>query len=214
MTSLVVAAVDVGKPANIGWWRRASPDTAGHDLDELAGQLAGDLDRGSRVALGFEAPLFVPVPDSAEGLNRQRAGERGRPWCAGAGSAVLAMAAQQMAYLLREIRSLVSVHPQVGFDPASLSARGPVLVLWEAFVSGMGKDRNAVDPHVADARAAVVEFCSRLDGPDRTMSDIDEPDVLSVAGAALLASGLSEDLTLLRQACVVVRAPDLTRPAP
>jgi hypothetical protein len=88
MSELVVAAVDVGAVRNIGYWRDSADGSGGGTkLEELAAQVAADLDLGRRVALGFEAPLFVPMPEDSDGLNRQRTGERGRPWCAGAGTA-------------------------------------------------------------------------------------------------------------------------------
>ena len=45
----------------------------------------------------------------------------------------------------------------------------------------------------------------------RVDTDISDTSVVSLAGAALLAVGLSEDLRLLSTPCVVVRAPDLVR---
>jgi hypothetical protein len=36
-------------------------------------------------------------------------------------------------------------------------------------------------------------------------------NVVNLAAAALLAAGLTDDVGLLRQPCVVVRAPDLVR---
>lgn len=100
----------------------------------------------------------------------------------------------------------------VSFDPTVLRTPAPALVVWEAFVSGKAKHRSAADPHIDDARVAVAEFASRLAEGD-VLSDIDEPNVLNLAGAALLASGLTEDVALLTQACVVVRAPDLVTPS-
>jgi len=66
--------------------RRSSPAT-----DEFADTIAAvialadavtdDLDAGLPVALGFECPLFVPVPDEAELLGSAREGDGNRPWC-------------------------------------------------------------------------------------------------------------------------------------
>jgi hypothetical protein len=103
-----------------------------------------------------------------------------------------------------------SVHtpPVVDVDFALLRQPGPALVVWEAFVSGRGKDRAAADPHIDDARAAVAELRRRrLDDLDPP-SDVDEPEVTSLVGAAILRAGLSTDLTLLSRSAVVVRAPD------
>lgn len=209
MSNVVVAAVDVGSPSNIGWWRVADgAGTGGRELDELVELLASDLNQNRSVALGFEAPVFVPLPATAAGLNRQRVGERGRPWCAGAGTGALAMGVQQAAYVFVGLARLVRRLPKVSFDPALLAGSESTLVVWEAFVSAKAKNRAAIDPHVDDARVAVAEFAERL-ARGVVRSDIDELTVLNLAGAGLLAAGLSADAGLLSQPSVVVRAPDL-----
>lgn len=208
MSELVVAAVDVGAVRNIGYWRDSADGSGGGTkLEELATQVAADLDLGRRVALGFEAPLFVPMPDDSDALNRQRTGERGRPWCAGAGTGALAMGAQQATWLLSQIARSAQGRPLVTVDCDEFARTGGLL-LWEAFVSAAGKDRSALDPHIDDARRAVRECRSRLSGP-APLSDITDSSVFSLIGAAALAAGLSDDLNLLSQPCLVVRVPDL-----
>jgi hypothetical protein len=51
----------------------------------------------------------------------------------------------------------------VTFDFGAVQRGDADLLVWEAFVSGKAKNRKAVDPHVDDARRAVVEFAARLD---------------------------------------------------
>lgn len=210
MHEVTVAAVDVGSPVNIGWWAETTRSSmSGRDLDSLADVLAAVLNAGGSAALGFEAPLFVPVPTAAIGLNRQRMGERGRPWCAGAGTGALAMGTQQAAYVFARLPKTLSEPVNVGFDPAILA--GPrSLVVWEAFVSAGAKNRAAVDPHVDDARVAATEFVDRLRA-GRIQSDVDDggQPVLNLVAAGLLRAELTMDVGLLRQACIVVRAPDL-----
>lgn len=205
----VVAAVDVGSLKNIGWWRARNQmfGAGGHDLDVLIEHLIADLNAGASVALGFEAPLFIPRPAVMSGLNRQRSGDRGRPWCAGAGTGVLALGIQQATYVLSTIARGIDRPLAVGFDPQALRTEGARLLVWEAFVSGKGKNRLSVDPHVDDARVAVVEFQVRW-AAGAVTSDVDDGEVLNLAAAALLAAGLTDDVTLLKQPCVVVRAPD------
>lgn len=205
--SRVVAVVDVGSIRNLGWWRRG-PDGAagGADLDTLAALLAADLAAGRAVALGLEAPLFVPVPDTPDRIGRQRAGEAGRPWCAGAGTSALAFGIQETAYLTQRIAAQASGPLRTGVDPSAYLADALDLLLFEAFVSAAAKDRTATDPHIADARAAAEEFHRRASTGTIT-SDITAPTVLNLAVAALLSSGLSDDLGLLSEPCVVVKAP-------
>jgi len=207
---VVVAAVDVGSIANIGWWRSGpGQPQSGSNLDELAEALGEDLKEGRAVALGFEAPLFIPRPSSPDGLNRQRVGDRGRPWCAGAGAGALALGIHQATYLLAAVaRRAPDVGLRVSFDPDDLVAGEPVLVAWEAFVTGRAKNRLAVNPHVDDARVAVAEFESRL-AFGSVQSDVKDVSVLNLVAAGILAEGLSDDTDLLTVPCIVVRAPDL-----
>jgi hypothetical protein len=200
---------------NSGWWRAADDRTGdgGRDLDGVVQAVVADLDAGRPVALGFEAPLFVPRPATAEGLNKQRRGEHGRPWCVGAGSGSLAFGIQQATYVLSGIARQVRARPSVSFDPTALLRGEADLVVWEAFVTGAAKNRQSSDPHVDDARAAVTEFRRRL-AEGSVDSDIVESDVLSLAGAALLSAGLSDDVALLRESCIVVRAPDFVPATP
>ena len=206
MPGISVCAVDVGSLANIGWWRVPVGDepTAGCDLDSLVDAVANDLIAGRGVALGFEAPLFIPVPADHGGLNLQRAGDRGRPWSAGAGPIALALGLQHAAYVFKKLAEVV--HPVITFDPEGLRSGKANLLVWEAFVSGHSKNRAAEDPHVDDSRLAVNEFTRRY-STGLVESDVDEPVVLSLVAAGLLASGLTTDLSLLHQSCVVVAPP-------
>lgn len=154
MREPLVAAVDVGSPANIGWWAAdRDSHSSGTDLDQLALVVADALNKQRAVALGFEAPLYVPMPDTPAGLNKQRVGERGRPWCAGAGTGALAMGTQQAGYVFAKIAAALTGPVAVSFDPARLADAG-TLVVWEAFVTAAAKDRTSVNPHVDDARVA------------------------------------------------------------
>jgi len=181
----------------------------GRLIEDLVQLLAEDLLADRSVALGFEAPLFVPLPATAADLGRARDGGRNRPWSAGAGAAVTAYAAQQVAWVLNALGQLIGARPlRVGLDSAAWILGDLDLLLWEAFVSGAAKDRASTDPHVDDARAAAREFLQRFqEGAVR--SDVTAPVVFSLAGAAVLRAGLSTDMDLLSQAPVVVRAPDL-----
>lgn len=194
--------------ANIGWWRASEDGGAGgRDLDVLIERLVLDFEAGSHVALGFEAPLFIPRPATTSGLNKQRLGERGRPWCAGAGTGALALGIQQATYVLSSIAAGVRRPLVVSFDPSALTRGTADLVVWEAFVSGKANNPQSTDPHVDDARVAVAEFQTRL-ATEAVPTDVGDIDVLNLAGAALLAADLTDDLVVLTRPCVVVRAPD------
>ncbi|WP_067465552.1 hypothetical protein [Nocardia amamiensis] len=150
---LVVAAIDVGKLANVGWWRIAEVGASGgRDLDDLVTSLAADLNEGRPVALGFEAPLFIPNPPATGGLGRQRDGEAGRPWCAGAGTIALAFGVQQASYVTHRLAETLHRPIRAGVDAESLLSGSLDLLIWEAFVSAGSKDRTATEPHISPMR--------------------------------------------------------------
>jgi hypothetical protein len=119
----------------------------------------------------------------------------------------LALGIQQATYLLSAIATGVDGPLTVGFDPSALIAGTAELVVWEAFVSGKAKNRSSVDPNIDDARIAVLEFQRRA-ATGAVSSDVEDVDVLNLAGAALVAAGLTDNVALLTEPCVVVRAPD------
>jgi len=69
MRDLVIFCADVGsvKSGNFGWARSEAKDASVADNDasrpaDLAEAVVRELRAGCPVALGFECPLFVPVP--------------------------------------------------------------------------------------------------------------------------------------------------------
>jgi hypothetical protein len=205
---MVVAVVDVGKLSNVGWWRIAENQQSGGgtDLDVLVAALVDDLESGHRVALGFEAPLFIPRPSTAAGLGKSRRGEGRFPWCVRAGATALAFGIQQASYVMDQLARGLGQPISAGLDVAQFLHGGLDLVLWEAFVSLESKDPIAPDPHVADARAAAEEFQRRA-STGGIESDIADTDVLNLVAAPLIASGLTTDVSLLGSACTVVKPP-------
>lgn len=217
--TIVIAVVDVGSRAKLGWCRVLKSGDQASEVDAEVGngrliedliQVIGEDLLGDRaVALGFEAPLFVPLPTAAEDLGKGRVGEGNRPWSAGAGAAVMAYATQQVAWVLTALGQRIGEHElRVGFDPVAWGRGDLDLLLWEAFVSGAAKDRASENPHVDDARAAAREFLHRFEA-GALKSDVTDRTVFSLVGAAILRANLSTDMGLLAQAPMVIRAPDL-----
>lgn len=61
-SEVTITAVDVGSVANIGWWAEPpSGPASGRDLDSLVECVASELTSARSVALGCEAPLYVPL---------------------------------------------------------------------------------------------------------------------------------------------------------
>lgn len=104
---LAIYCADVGsiKNGNFGWAVvHGGQQRGGKKIGELADDVVGSLGAGIKVALGFECPLWVPVPDEPSGLTAGRAVDGNKTWCAGAGVGALATGLTETAWILRQIR--------------------------------------------------------------------------------------------------------------
>jgi len=207
MRDLVVFCADVGsvKAGNFGWARTEpqAASAADHDSSsprDLANAVAEELGDGRPVALGFECPLFVPVPTADIALGAGRSGEGNRAWSAGAGTGALATGLVQAAWVLAAVRARCPEEQlHLEWPPFVAGRRG--LLVWEAFVSADSKGRS----HVDDARMAVAAFSHAL--PDPTVaSTITAERPLSLAGAVGLWSGWLHDPDALHRTPLVIRA--------
>ena len=142
---------------------------------------------GHSIALGFEAPLFIPVPNASSDLSRGRKNEGSPSWAAPPGLTVASLGLHQAAWLLRSIaRGYVS---PVDFRLAPTAwpptTRATTLFCWEAFVSGAAHSSS----HIQDAATAAMAFVDQERGlAEATTVTADNP--LSLIGAAALWSGL------------------------
>jgi hypothetical protein len=153
-----------------------------------------------KVALGFECPLFVPVPEEPLRLGMARSGEGNRSWSAGAGAGALATGLVEVPWVLGELRQR-RPNTAVYLDWSEFARADKGLFLWEAFVT----DRAKAATHVDDAAVAVTAFQNAL--PDPTGANaVDSERPLSLLGAALVWSGWSDDSELLRGPCLVIKA--------
>lgn len=175
--------------------------TSGTTLDSLATNVAGDLNAGHPVSLGFECPLFVPITLDPAALTSARIGERSRPWCAGAGAGALATGLTQVVWILDRIRQglRAPVPATLVWNEFMIARRG--LFLWEAFVTGQAKGTC----HTDDAELGARAFYESLPDPERANA-IQSSEVHSLIGAAMLRTGWSDHISVLKQPCVVVRA--------
>jgi hypothetical protein len=205
---LIIYVADAGSVSkgNFHWVSSKNVAESSFYPQALAEAVANDLKAGKRVALGYESPLFVPVDAKPSSLGCARDGEcqeatGNRPFTAGAGAAVLATGIQSLGWVLREIKNLVpnATASTRWHDFTACACR---LFVWEAFVSGSEK---AYPPsHSGDAALAIEAFqkiSSNKDNPTRIRCTA----AFSVAGAAIIWSGLSQDLALLKEPCVVLR---------
>jgi hypothetical protein len=203
-----VYCADIGSVPNGRFgWARSEPDETtierhrgGTEIIDLVDAVAQDLAAGQPVALGFECPLFVPIPEQPLRLGTARPGEKNRSWSAGAGAGAMATGIVEVAWILSELRRGLP-DTRAHLDWADLMAAGTGLFLWEAFVT----DRAKAATHVDDATVAVAAFRDAL--PDVTNANaVTAERPLSLLGAALLWSGWSEDSQLLHAPCLVIKA--------
>lgn len=204
-----VYAVDVGKtrePANFAW-ARVEPEYAtevigSSDIEVLVSKLVHDLERGYNVALGFEAPLFIPVPEDAADLSRGRAGEGSRAWSAPAGSTVAMLGVHQAAWILRSLYRLRGGKCRLTIDRTEWreAVSQPMIFCWEAFVS-QGAHGNS---HVQDAATAALEFVE-LEPELADVNVVTAEQPLSLIGTAALWSGWTDDISNLRAPALVIR---------
>jgi hypothetical protein len=214
---LQVFCADVGSIARDRFaWARRIPSTDDEEvhrpesIESLASSVVAVLRRGEPVALGFEAPMFVPVPEATALLGKARPCDAPSPsWSSNVGASVLATAMVQVPWILRYIHESVSdlaVH--VRWPPFAEQRGG--LLLWEAFVSGAAKGET----HEDDARIGVQAFCDQLPNPgDDTAEQTERP--FSLLGAAAIWAGFDLAPTETRGACLLVRAsppPDRVEP--
>lgn len=202
-----VAVIDIGKPGRSLGWSMAGPRTAeGTDIDQCVAELTTVL-RDGPVALGFEAPMFVPLRQDAANLLAARIGECGegianRPFSAGAGPTALVTALVVVPYVLSRLRAGVP-DAKATLNWQSPACRSRELLLFEAFVANQ---QNPDDTrHVQDARLAVAAFQRGMQDPARFESSVVEPTCLSLLGAMLLRTGWTEDVAILSEPCLVVR---------
>lgn len=205
----MIYAIDVGStiPGRGGVafaWSGVSDEgrevVTGSCPEVLVEEISARIIAGESVALGIEAPLFIPVPADKTKLSKGRNNERDRSWAAPAGGYVTALAVHQCAWLLRELYGRVGSSCHLTADPVAWYGRAsesPTIFCWEAFVSG-----PAHGGHAEDARTAAMYFHANQ---ANLASAVTAENPLSLFGAAVLWSGWSHDPQWLKTAMVVLR---------
>lgn len=209
---LNIYCADIGsvKEGNFAWAsiHANGSDRQCGDIGKLVEELADDLCGGRKVALGFECPLWIPVPPEPNQLGSARPEEGGKPWSAGAGAASLTTGLAQTAWILdgvrRKLASRQKFVPHTFFDWQQFVNADAGMFLWEAFVTGRAKGKS----HSEDALLACKEFRKRLEDPAAKLTPtLLGGQVRSLIGASILWAGWSEDLAMLRVPCIVVEPP-------
>ena len=128
-------------------------------MPDLVHRLSADAAAGASIAVGIEAPAFVPVPADHTILNSARDGEGDRPWSYGAGGYTTAVGIQQAAWIVRALAVSAKTTHELTTDwhrwPESNGER-PLVLLWEAFVSKAA--HSPTNNPVEDAATAAHEI--------------------------------------------------------
>lgn len=211
--SRIIYAVDIGstrceagQTPNFAWARVDPADprsvVGSSDINKLADRIVRDLQARQSVALGFEAPLFIPVPVESSALCYGRKNEGNRSFAAPVGLAVTTLGLHQVAWILSRIADscgdTIKFETGAGSWPPSESQ--PILFCWEAFVANKAHGPT----HVRDAATAAIAFLSaENDLAAATTITAERP--LSLIATAALWSGLATDTTVLHVPTVVIR---------
>lgn len=141
---VTVWVADVGSISrNHFGWCKAAPIKGtlriGVDIAEFADGICEDISDERKVALGFECPLFIPVPEDSAKLGKARVGDGDRAWSATAGAGALAIGMVESAWVFRRIArtSKRPVLPTLRWPDFHQGQSN--LFVWEAFVSGKAK---------------------------------------------------------------------------
>lgn len=160
----------------------------GRSIEELAKTMAKDLEHGRRIALGFEAPMWVPLQHQQKpGLRLFRPRfpterDHGYYLQAGAAATVKAFALGEMlCSYLREIESMLR------FTTSPEEWSPGTILLFEAFVAGQYKGEPAPakikSPNEWDALIAALAF-GALHANFLTPSTV-RGEVLHMAGSCM-----------------------------
>lgn len=189
-------------------WARLNPTEetksiqASRDIQRLVKRLELDIDEGYSVALGFEAPLFMPVPDNSRDLSKRREGEGSRSFASQIGLSVGALGIHQSAWILKRLHESSSRKCKFMLDLQCWPPPNHRLILfcWEAFVSE--KAHSGED--VKDA-ATAVDFFFKNERNLQKANAVRAEDSISLIGAAALWSGWARDLAYLHKTTLVLK---------
>ena len=201
MGEVVIYACDVGSIARnkFAWTSSTRGEAGSGDIEELVEEVVGDIKANQQIAIGFECPLFIPCPEFSEDVGKARSGDGDRAYTASVGASAAMTGLSQVAWIL------CAVHARCPEAEATTSWQTFIdnnvdLFIWEAFVTG--KDKAA--DHIHDAYVAMKAFQKNIERIEEA-SCVSCPNPVSLAGAMILWSGMSDDLNLLHIPCITLR---------
>lgn len=209
----LVIGVDVGslRRKRFAW---STADFASHgenDPDEVSKLVASSIGTGRSVAVGFEFPLSIPVPQAGStkwsDLGKQRQGEDGRPWSAGAGAFALATGMAQMTWILNDVSHRLDSKVPVTTQLDRFANSGAALLLAEVFVSADGKpEPGRISQDLADAQAAASRLQEMITSNLPTDVTCHPHKTINLAAAAAIHARMDIDPDELKMEALVARA--------
>ena len=203
---IAIYAADIGsiKSNNFAWARldnNTGQICTDSSITKLVDTISSDINKNNLVCLGFECPLFINLPDSPVFLTSARPGEGSRAWSAGAGCGSLATGLAEVLWIFSDLhhKSKAEIIPTYNVD--DLLEGHANLLLWEAFVSSHSKGNT----HREDSAIAVQIFFEKLNA-NNLLTDVFVENPYSLVGAALLRSGITDDIKFLKEQCIVIKA--------
>ena len=187
-------------------WARVNPEDGAIQvssyIDKLVQQLESDIQQGCSIALGFEAPLFIPVPEDWKDLSKGREGDGNRSFASPVGLSVCALGIHQSAWILRSLYESLSRECDFTLDPKCWPPSGqrPVVFCWEAFVSGAAHSEQ----HLMDA-ATAVSFFHENETNLRNINAVSAEKPLSLIWSVVLWSGWVSDLEFMHKPTLVIK---------
>lgn len=188
-------------------WARVNPEDGviqvSSYIDKLVQQLESDIRQGCSIALGFEAPLFIPVPEDWKGLSKGREGDGNRSFASPVGLTVCTLGIHQSAWILKRLYESSSGKCDFTLDWQRWPPRGyrPVLFCWEAFVSGAAHSER----HQMDAATAVNFFYRHETNLQDAREPVSAEKPLSLIGIAALWSNWVSDLEFMHKPTLVMK---------
>lgn len=188
-------------------WARLNPDGGAihvsRYIHKLIQELESDVRQGYSISLGFEAPLFIPVPEDWQELSKRREGEGNRSWSASSGVNVTTLGIHQSALILKKLHESSSGRCEFTLDwrrwwPAS--GHQPILFCWEAFVSGEAHNSD----HIRDA-ATAADFFHCHEQKLEEIGAIKARWPISLIGAVALWSSWVNDLKFIHEPALVIK---------
>lgn len=184
----------------------------GKDIEKLISKLNDDMTDSEPITLGFECPLYQPIPGPGRSnkLSEGREDEGSRSCFAPAGGYSGFLGLHQLTYL---IQNLSNEAREITLDfPSDLELQDDTLYLWEAFVSE--EAHTDKDSHIEDAKTGGSAFMERFHAEGELKSDLDTEEgddntrYLSLAGTALLWNDPDLDSEILHKKTLVIRPDD------